>query len=140
MSDDSPRPYSSLITLFREGWEVRLVVGTAAARAGQRAWVAGVLVALPIMLAALAYQERGPGLVALAGSSVLAVLAVLRPVAGLGALLTVLPFVAFARRALYLVGPYTPYDPLLLVAPALTGCLVVRLLLVDKAALRRAPG
>ncbi len=51
---------------------------------------------------------------------------------GIIAILILLPFMAFLRRAIYSVSPYVKYDPIHLIAPALVLFIFVGILLFDK--------
>ncbi len=57
---------------------------------------------------------------------------------GIIAILIFLPFMAFLRRAIYFVSPYTKYDPIHLVVPALVLFIFVGILLFDKERLAQA--
>src|SRR5688500_17500799 len=63
-------------------------------------------------------------MVAVAGGFLLVASALVRPRAAALGVLTWLPFMAFFRRAIYVLSPYTSLDPILLVAPATCGLIV----------------
>jgi hypothetical protein len=99
---------------------------------------AGLVLAL--LLVRLVVTSDGGGRIAILASVALplVVLALADPPAALAVVLVFLPFMGGIRRLIYLVSPYTSFDPILLIAPAITTAVAVYVITFRADALRDA--